>query len=85
MVVGVPREIKSQEHRVGMTPAGVRTLVEDGHRVLVEAGAGTGSGLSDDQYRQAGAKLMADPAEIFAAAELLAPALEFRDRARSAA
>lgn len=71
MVVGVPREIKSQEHRVGMTPAGVRTLVEDGHRVLVQAGAGAGSGLDDTLYRQAGAELVADPAEVYAAAQLI--------------
>ena len=71
MIVGVPREIKLQEHRVGMTPAGVRTLVEDGHRVLVQRGAGGGSGLADAQYEQAGATLVDDPAGLFAAAELV--------------
>ncbi len=71
MIVGVPREIKSQEHRVGMTPAGVRTLVEDGHQVLVQSGAGSGSGLGDALYAQAGATLLADPAEIYASAGLI--------------
>jgi alanine dehydrogenase len=71
MIVGVPREIKPQEHRVGMTPAGVRTLFEDGHRVLVERSAGAGSGLSDAQYTQAGATLVNDAAGLYAAAELV--------------
>jgi alanine dehydrogenase len=71
MIVGVPKEIKAQEHRVGMTPAGVRTLVEAGHHVLVQAGAGTGSGLADAQYAQAGATLVADPAEIYRTAQLI--------------
>ncbi len=71
MIIGVPREIKSQEHRVGMTPAGVRTLVEDGHRVLVQTGAGVGSGLGDSMYAQAGATLLDDSAEIYATAGLI--------------
>jgi alanine dehydrogenase len=71
MIIGVPKEIKVQEHRVGMTPAGVRALVEDGHRVLVQKGAGLGSGLDDARYRQAGAILVDDAAEVYAAAELV--------------
>jgi alanine dehydrogenase len=71
MIVGVPREIKCQEQRVGMTPAGVRTLVEDGHRVLVQTGAGAGSGLGDPLYTQAGATLVETPGEIYAAAQLI--------------
>lgn len=71
MIIGVPKERKVQEHRVGMTPAGVRTLIEDGHRVLVQSGAGAGSGLSDAQYAQAGATLLDNPAEIYAAAQLV--------------
>jgi alanine dehydrogenase len=71
VIVGIPREIKLQEHRVSMTPAGVRALSEDGHRVLVQSGAGAGSGLSDAQYAQAGATLLDDPAEIYAAAQLV--------------
>ncbi len=71
MIVGVPREIKLQEHRVALTPAGARSLVEDGHRVLVQSGAGCGSGLDDALYRQAGATLVDDPAELYATAELV--------------
>jgi len=58
MQVGVPRETKDQEHRVGMTPDGVKALVDDGHELLVEQGAGVGSGFSDDAYRSAGAALV---------------------------
>ncbi|TLM67128.1 MAG: alanine dehydrogenase [Deltaproteobacteria bacterium] len=71
MIVGVPGEIKVQEHRVGMTPAGVRALVEDGHHVVVQSGAGRGSGLGDDRYRQAGATMVATAAEVYAAAALV--------------
>ncbi len=71
MIVGVPKEIKTREYRVGLTPAGVRTLAEDGHTVLVETGAGAGSGLGDDAYRGAGARIVASAAEIYADAELV--------------
>ncbi len=71
MIVGVPKEIKSHEYRVGMTPAGARTLVEDGHQVLIEAGAGLGSGLADEQYRAAGAQLESSAARIYQQAELI--------------
>ena len=50
MLIGVPREVKAQEYRVGMTPAGVRELTSSGAQVLVEAGAGQAIGLSDDLY-----------------------------------
>jgi len=59
MKIGVPRETKDQEYRVGMTPDGARTLVEDGHQLLVEKGAGLGSGFSDEAYAAAGAALVA--------------------------
>jgi len=71
MIIGVPREITTREYRVGMTPAGVRTLVEDGHRVLVEAGAGAGSGIDDAAYRTAGAELVGSAAEVYARGELI--------------
>ena len=58
MIIGVPKEIKAEENRVAITPAGVSALVSHGHRVLVERGAGLGSGLSDAQYRAAGARIM---------------------------
>jgi alanine dehydrogenase len=58
MIIGVPKEIKTREYRVGMTPAGVRQLSKRGHTVLVERGAGEGSGILDDHYTQAGAKIV---------------------------
>ncbi|WP_298270450.1 alanine dehydrogenase [Geobacter sp.] len=70
MVIGVPREIKVHEYRVGMTPAGVGELVRAGHGVLVEPGAGEGSGFSDGDYRQAGGELR-DRSDLFGRAELV--------------
>lgn len=58
MVIGVPREIKPQEYRVGLTPGGAAALLRNGHRVLLEEGAGLGSGFSDEEYRQAGAEVV---------------------------
>lgn len=70
MIIGVPKEIKTEEFRVALTPAGARELVRDDHRVLVENAAGTGSGFSDDEYRAAGAEI-AGRERVFAEAELL--------------
>ena len=56
MIIGVPKELKTEEFRVGMTPVGARELVRSGHAVLVETGAGEGSGFSDNEYRKAGAE-----------------------------
>lgn len=71
MIVGVPREIKQDEYRVAMLPVGVEELARAGHRVLVEQGAGTGSGISDDMYRECGAEIAASAADLFAQAELV--------------
>ncbi len=71
MLVGVPKEIKSHEYRVGMTPGSVRELCHHGHEVLVERGAGAGIGFGDDDYRAAGAHVAADAAEVFASGELI--------------
>jgi alanine dehydrogenase len=71
MIVSVPKEIKTREYRVGMTPAGVRTLAEDGHTVLIEAGAGLGSGITDDQYKAAGAEVIDSAAEVYSRGELI--------------
>ncbi len=71
MIVGVPKEIKSHEYRVGLLPVGVEELRRAGHRVLVEAGAGLGSGLPDHAYLQNGAELVAGPEELFAQSELV--------------
>ncbi len=71
MLVGVPRECKAQEYRVGLTPTSVRELVAHGHGVVVEAGAGDGIGAGDSDYRQAGAQIVAAPAEVFARADMV--------------
>ena len=71
MRVGMPREIKTDEHRVGLVPASVRELVHNGHEVVVEAGAGEVIGLLDADYERAGARLAATPAEIFAEADMI--------------
>jgi alanine dehydrogenase len=65
MNIGVPREIKDREYRVGLTPSSVRTLSERGHRVYVETLAGEGSGFSDGEYIQAGAEIVPTPAEAW--------------------
>ena len=71
MLVGVPKEIKDNEFRVGMTPATVTELVHHGHSVMVETGAGLGSGLTDEEYRAAGAAIVNAPGEIFERAEMV--------------
>jgi alanine dehydrogenase len=71
MLVGVPKEIKNHEYRVGLTPASVRELVTCGHQVIVQTQAGAEIGLSDDQYRAAGASIVATSKEIFARAEMI--------------
>ena len=71
MKVGVPKEIKTLEFRVGMTPAGVRELVHDGHGVVVETNAGIGIGMTDADYEAAGAKVVKTAEEVFAAAEMI--------------
>lgn len=71
MLIGVPREIKVHEYRVGMTPASVREAVAHGHEVLVEREAGRGIGASDDDYRRAGARIADSAAEVFAQVGLL--------------
>jgi alanine dehydrogenase len=71
MLVGVPKEIKSSEFRVGLTPAAVGEYVAHGHQVLVEAGAGEGIGANDAVYRAAGATIAKDAAEVFAKAGMI--------------
>jgi alanine dehydrogenase len=71
MIVGVPREIKPDEYRVAMLPSGVEELVRNGHRVLIERGAGMGSGMADEQYAANGAEIVDGPAAIFGTAELI--------------
>ena len=71
MKIGVPKEIKTREYRVGLTPAGVRELALHGHQVLAEHNAGLGIGCDDDSYRAAGATVVATANEVFAAADLI--------------
>ena len=71
MLIGVPKEIKDHEDRVGLVPSSVAELVHHGHEVLIESGAGQGAGLGDDQYLAAGARLAPDAATVFATAELI--------------
>ena len=71
MRIGVPKEIKVHEYRVGMVPAGARELVSAGHEVIVQIGDGIGIGVQDDEYRAAGATIAADAQELFAAADLI--------------
>jgi alanine dehydrogenase len=69
--VGVPTEIKTDEFRVALTPSGVRELVEHGHEVVVQAGAGEGSAISDDDYRAQGAGILPDAQAVFSAADMI--------------
>lgn len=71
MLVGVPKEIKISENRVGMTEAGVRQLVKEGHSVIVEKDAGLGSGISNQDYEKAGAKIIDTKAEVYAKADMI--------------
>jgi alanine dehydrogenase len=71
MIIGVPKEIKDHEYRVSVTPDGVQALRHSGHEVLVEPSAGVGSGYSDEQYRQAGARLASSKEALFKEAALI--------------
>jgi alanine dehydrogenase len=71
MKIGVPKEIKIHEYRVGLVPAGVRELVDAGHRVLVQSGAGAGIGFDDPHYQSAGASIAPRAEDIFSAADLI--------------
>jgi len=71
MIIGVPREIKAQESRVGLVPSGVKAFVEHGHRVVVQAGAGLGAGLSDEEFSKQGAEILADAAAVWGEAEMI--------------
>lgn len=70
-VIGVPREIKTDEYRVGMIPVGVEELTRAGHSVLIQAGAGLGSGIPDEQYQENGAEIVADAADLWRRADLI--------------
>ena len=67
MHIGVPKEIKVREYRVGLVPANVRELVANGHEVTIETGAGAGIGMNDEHYEAVGAKIASTAADVFAA------------------
>ena len=71
MNIGLPKEVKDNEYRVGLVPAGVHELVADGHTVWVEKGAGVGSGFTDEEFVAAGARLLPTAAEIYARGEMI--------------
>ena len=71
MLVGVPKEIKDSEYRVGLIPSTVRELTRNGHHVLVERNAGVGAGLTDADYRAVGAEIVPDADQVYARGELI--------------
>ena len=71
MIIGVPQEIKDKEYRVSLTPGAAESLLHAGHRILVQSGAGTGSGFADEQYEACGAYIVGTAEEVFASAEMI--------------
>ena len=71
MIIGLPKEIKDNEYRVGLTPAGVRALTDAGHRVLVEKNAGEGSGFDDELYARAGASTVQKADDVWGEGEMI--------------
>ncbi|MCK9444334.1 MAG: alanine dehydrogenase [Tissierellaceae bacterium] len=71
MIIGVPKEIKEQENRVALTPAGVDAFVRAGHKVLVEAGAGAGASFTDDEYKELGAEILQEASKVWEQADMI--------------
>jgi alanine dehydrogenase len=71
MIIGIPKEVKDNEYRVSLTPGGTETLTQAGHTVLVQAGAGEGSGFADEEYAEAGAKILSSAAQAWNQAEMV--------------
>ena len=71
MIIGIPKETKTHEYRIAMLPVGAQLLCKDGHTVLVEKGAGLGSGFNDEQYSKAGAKIVETAVDIYSKAEMI--------------
>ena len=71
MIIGIPKEIKDQESRVAVVPGAVADLVKNGNEVLIEKGAGEGSGISDKDYEEAGAKIIDKAADVWEKAEMI--------------
>ncbi|HEU5290376.1 MAG TPA: alanine dehydrogenase, partial [Cyclobacteriaceae bacterium] len=71
MIIGVPKEIKNNENRVALTPAGTQELIKRGHTVYIQKSAGIGSGFSDEEYTKAGGKMIEKAEEVFGLAEMI--------------
>ena len=71
MIIGVPKEIKNHEYRVGLTPNSVHECIEHGHKVLIQSNAGLGIGATDEDYKKLGAEVIPDPSDIFAQADMI--------------
>ena len=83
MIIGVPKEIKIHEYRIGMTPASVRELTARGHTVLVETEAGKAIGYTNERYTAAGADIVGDAQHVFAAAEMIVKVKELQPAERA--
>ena len=71
MKVGIPKEVKNHEYRVGMIPAGVQELALGGHEVVVQSGAGVGSGIEDQEYEEAGARVLPEAKDVWQSSEMI--------------
>ena len=71
MIIGVPREIKDSEYRVGLVPSGAHQLTEDGHQVVIESGAGAGSGFGDEEYQEAAATIVSNVGEVYSLSDMV--------------
>src|SRR5260370_725099 len=71
MIIGLPREVKDNEYRVGLVPAGIKALKQAGHAAIIETGAGEGSGIFDDEYAAAGATIVQSASEVWSRAEMV--------------
>jgi len=78
MLIGIPREIKDNEYRVGLVPSSVRELIHHNYRVLVETNAGSGIGISDEDYKAAGALISSTPEEIFGMCDMIVKVKELQ-------
>ena len=83
MIIGVPKEIKNHEYRVGLTPRSVKELVRNGHKVMVQNNAGNRIGASDDDYFNNGAEIIATAEEIFATEEMIVKVKEYQANERA--
>ena len=71
MIIGVPKEIKTKEDRVAITPQGVKSLVSQGHKVIIEKSAGVGSGFTDEEYISQGATIVVSPENVYSQADII--------------